>query len=309
MYAPISKVLLRKQQIVCKTSTDTNEIVDGIKKSVGNLISGQVLDGVTDLIQNALNVVLGQSAGQIGSEYTYALIATELGAFLRVDVDVYNFALQPQGLQNKVQNMTSISTLVSSVDPNSLTMGDIRAIVSVTFGSSEKEDGVSNLDVQKEILAVVLSAWELDRKKVNDGTITEDDLTAHRALFRPSHYEALARSKPSTTLTAYAKSKVDRAELKGGYQKRGDNKDPGEAGWAPLLIWIQLTNRADESFLAHFKGALQGFNEADIFEALDFKNGLSGNAIAFECRVGSSGNSGLFDLAVGRSPTLNDTQQ
>jgi hypothetical protein len=304
MYAGISKILLRKQSIVCKTSTDTNAIVDGIKDSVGNLISGQVLDGVTDLIRNGLNVVLGQSAGQISSSYTYALIATELGAFLRIDVDVYNFALESQGLQSKVQNMTSISSLVSSVDPNSLTPGDIRAIVSVTFGGAETgEGGVNNLDVQKEILAVVLSAWDMDKKKANDGEVSEEDLAAHRALFRPSHYEAMARSKPILALKATAKSKVDRTTLIGGFRRRGaptqnNTQSPGDQEGSPLVIWLRLTNPADESFLAHFKGALRGFNEDKIFEAIDYKAGLSGNAIGVDCKIFSNGSSDLFDLAV-----------
>lgn len=304
MYAGISKILLRKQSIVCKSSTDTNAIVDGIKDSVGNLISGQVLDGVTDLIRNGMNVVLGQSAGQISSSYTYALIATELGAFLRIDVDVYNFALESQGLQTKVQNMTSISSLVSSVDPNSLTAGDIRAIVSVTFGGAETgEEGVSNLDVQREILAVVLSAWEFDRKKANDEVVTEEDLAAHRALFRPSHYEAMARSKPTLALKSTTKSKVDRNALIGGFRRGGTPaqntpEGSGDQTWAPLVIWLRLTHPADEPFLAHFLGALRGFNEATIFEAIDYKTGLSGNAIGIDCQVFSNGNSDLFDLAV-----------
>jgi hypothetical protein len=306
VYAGISKILLRKQSIVCKTSTDTNAIVDGIKDSVGNLISGQVLDGVTDLIRNGLNVVLGQSAGQTSSSYTYALVATELGAFLRVDIDVYNFSLESQGLQTKVQNMTAISSLVSSVDPNSLTAGDIRAIVSVTFGGSETgEEGASSLDVQKEILQVVLSAWEMDRKKANDEVVTEEDLAAHRALFRQSHYEAMARSRPTSVLKVVPKTKVDRSALIRGFRRREtttpNTETPGTGDGqvlSPLVIWIQLSNPADESFLAHFKGALRGFNEDKIFEAIDYKPGLSGNAIGFDCQIWSFGSADLFDLAV-----------
>jgi hypothetical protein len=45
VYAPISKVLLRRQSIVASASVGTDQIVGGIKKAVGNLMSGQILDG------------------------------------------------------------------------------------------------------------------------------------------------------------------------------------------------------------------------------------------------------------------------
>lgn len=45
VYAPINQVLLRRQSIVVNATPVTDEIVTGIKNSVGKLISGQVLDG------------------------------------------------------------------------------------------------------------------------------------------------------------------------------------------------------------------------------------------------------------------------
>lgn len=107
---------------------------------------------MTDIIGSALNVVLGASAGQVSQNYTYALIATELGALLRIDIDIYSFELRSKGLQEKAKNMTAITSIVSSIDSKDLTVNDLRSIVSMTFGSSP-------LDRQKAIYDVIMAAW------------------------------------------------------------------------------------------------------------------------------------------------------
>jgi hypothetical protein len=45
VYAPIAKVLLRRQSIIANASVGTEQIVEGIRKAVGNLMGGQILDG------------------------------------------------------------------------------------------------------------------------------------------------------------------------------------------------------------------------------------------------------------------------
>ena len=45
VYAPVQKVLLQRQSILASASNNTDGIVDGIKKAVGNLMKGQILDG------------------------------------------------------------------------------------------------------------------------------------------------------------------------------------------------------------------------------------------------------------------------
>lgn len=175
VYAPISKVLLRRQSIVASATINNKDgVVGGIKGAVGNLMNGQILDGfvtfytlniwdadfansVTDIISSAMDVVLGASSGQVSSQYTYALIATSLGALLRIDVDIYSFELRSKGLQEKAKNMTAVTSIISTVDATSLTLGDIRGIVSLSFGGSPE-------DRQKAIFEVVKAAWENDRK-------------------------------------------------------------------------------------------------------------------------------------------------
>ncbi|CCC06917.1 hypothetical protein SMACR_00941 [Sordaria macrospora] len=198
VYAPINQVLLRRQSIVASATTGQDGIVTGIKTSVGKLISGQILDGVTDIIGSALNVVLGASSGQVSQNYTYALVATELGALLRIDIDIYSFELRSQGLQNKAKNMTAITSIVSSIDNSKMTVNDLRSIVSMSFGSSP-------LERQKAIYDVILAAWAESSSNggrpgastmalsghdaIIDGGLSPEGRQRVQALFKPSVYE------------------------------------------------------------------------------------------------------------------------
>lgn len=137
LYAPISKVLFRKQKILCQCSTNIDSIVLGIKSSVQSLIQGQILDGVTKIVSDALNTVLGESSGQTSSENTYALIATDIGALLRLDVDVWNFETSTTRLQRTAKTVTAITLLISSVDITKLQKHDIRALVSLKYSDSD----------------------------------------------------------------------------------------------------------------------------------------------------------------------------
>lgn len=150
---------------------------------------------MTDIITNSLNIVLGASSGQVSQNYTYALIATELGALLRIDIDVYSFELRSQGLP---KNMTAITCIVSSIDNSKLTVNDLRSIVSMTFGSSP-------LERQKAIYDVIVAAWSEmgpnggkhgpstmalnGHDGIIDGGLSPEGRQRVQALFKPSVYE------------------------------------------------------------------------------------------------------------------------
>ncbi|KAI9651380.1 hypothetical protein NHQ30_001422 [Ciborinia camelliae] len=182
-YAPVSKVLYQKQKIVCNTKTDTTDIVSGIKDGIGNLIGGQILDGVTNIVAEGLKAILGESAGQIATETTYALVATELAALLRIDVDTYNFQTTTAiGLQNTINNVTAVTMVISSVDVQSMTLNDLRAVVSLKYSSSTEAK-------QQQILQALIAAFTQE-KKGTSGNLTGDALLEYQKVFVPSIYEA-----------------------------------------------------------------------------------------------------------------------
>jgi hypothetical protein len=342
VYAPIAKVLLRRQSIVASASVGTDQIVGGIKKAVGNLMSGQILDGyasilirfllvltvprVTDIIGNALDVVLGSSAGSISSSYTYALVATDLGALLRIDVDIYSFELKSKGLQNHAKNMTAITSIISTINPQTLTVGDLRGIVSLSYGGSPEER-------QKAIFEIVKAAWDNDRKISLGNVLTEEDHTNYRSLMRPSEYEARAATRTFGALSIEDKPqqapKVDRATLMAAHNtwvtkrastaaalkegkgvqafgavengatvngntaiaRSGGRPVPApmdESDMADVFIFVIVTTQVDMDWIALMGGALSGFNVAGMFKYVEVSGGLSGHGITFRCKVNSS---------------------
>jgi hypothetical protein len=170
---------------------------------------------VTDLIGNALDIVLGSSAGSISSSYTYALVASDLGALLRIDVDIYSFELKSKGLQNYAKNMTAITSIISTINPQTLTVGDLRGIVSLSFGNSPEER-------QKAIFEIVKAAWDNDRKISLGGVLNDEDHSNFRSLMRPSEYETRAASRTFGDLSIADKPqkapKVDRATLQAAHE-------------------------------------------------------------------------------------------
>ena len=182
VYAPISKVIMQKQKIVCNTEVNTDKIVEDIKRGVNSLIQGQILDGVTDIIKEGLNIVLGESSGSITSQNTYALIATDIGALMRIDIDIYNFETSTTRLQTTAKRVTALTMLISSVKLESLSANDIRAVVSLKYSSSPAE-------LQQEILNLVIAAWKNDQGK---GPSAEAGLSEFLSLLKPSQYEQAA---------------------------------------------------------------------------------------------------------------------
>jgi hypothetical protein len=141
---------------------------------------------VTDIIGNALDVVLGAAAGQVSQQYTYALVATDLGALLRTDVDLYSFEVRSKGLQNHAKNMTAITSIISTINPQALTVSDLRGIVSLSYGGSPE-------DQQKQIFELVKAARDNDRKIATGAVLSEADHANFRSLLQPSYYEGLMK--------------------------------------------------------------------------------------------------------------------
>lgn len=64
VYAPVSEVLIQRQQIICHYSTSVPEIANGVHDAAQNIMQGEILDGITSIIGQALDIVLEKSSGQ-----------------------------------------------------------------------------------------------------------------------------------------------------------------------------------------------------------------------------------------------------
>ncbi|PPJ53909.1 hypothetical protein CBER1_04638 [Cercospora berteroae] len=185
-HAPILKKLMRSQSIVTDASSSNDQIASGIKRVTGNTVKGQILDGLTDIIANALSTVLNDSA-QVSSKHIYALIATSSGSLLRVDIDIHSYNLRSKRLQQYAENVVTFTSIISSIDTTSLTLTDLKSVVSTSYSSSPEER-------QKAIFEMVKSAWENDLKVNGGQDLDDEERDRFRALIRPSEYEKHASS-------------------------------------------------------------------------------------------------------------------
>ncbi|KAI4862470.1 hypothetical protein F4820DRAFT_22918 [Hypoxylon rubiginosum] len=296
-YISFSKVLFQKQQIICNTSTDADSIVDGIKDAVSNLIEGQILDGVTDIIRNGLKIVLGSTSGQIASEHTYAIIATELGALLRIDTDVYNFETTSEKLTKTAKSVTAVTAVISSVDASKLTASDIRAIVSLTYSAS-------SIQKQSDILKLVMSAWEEDRKGNLDSaglSLSGEALERFRSHIVPSEYEGSSpvsrhlqplsevltiRKKPALPYYKGSKGSTKGNSLEHGNEKRDYGRQRGSSEEPiPITILVTLCQPVDGWWIEHLSAAFSSYKVPDVLEYVGVVNGTDGNVISYQYNV------------------------
>ena len=207
--------------------------------------------------------------------------------------------------------MTAITSIVSTVNPNGLTLSDIRGVVSMSYGNSP-------IETQQNIFNLVKSAWENDRKVAVGQSLTSVDHERTSSLFVPSKYEQQMESRRSQVVPAGAtktpsKRLVGRAELIQAVRSQksassrsqtstfasiANEKGAAEESfkWLDLSIWFQLIAPPSEEWQRHMEGALKGFDEDGSFKYGQITGGRSGSAICFQCKI--SANPAMFDLAV-----------
>jgi hypothetical protein len=188
VYAPVLLVLFKKQKILCNASDDCCNIVDSMKESLGNLITGQMLDGMVDLVKECLMTCVNSGSSQITCHNNYTIIATESANLMRIDVDMHNFEMKSTlCLAMPIKRVTTITMVVSSIKTYEMSMNDLRSIVAVKYCASP-------MDCQNRIMEALMAAWKLDRCP---GQPTEADLAEYRKIFMASKYEAELATRKS----------------------------------------------------------------------------------------------------------------
>ena len=224
---------------------------------------------------------------------------------MRIDVDIYSFEITSQGLQTHAKNMTAITSVVSSVKPQGITLGDIRAIVSLSYGSSP-------LDVQQTIFDLVKAAWENDRRGIAGTVLSPADVKGVQGLFVPSKYEERIKQQrglrsavfdPSTRLKFGRQDfieavRVPRSRLgiipsEDGSQSQNrfgpmSLKGSSEIGKPiDVSLWVQLSPSAsvNDQWFRFMEGALKGFEEPERLKYVKISGGRSGSVLCFQFQI------------------------
>jgi hypothetical protein len=125
----ITKVIQSRTEFRAITKNGTDKIVDEIKKSMGNLFSGdsKILDGISGIVNTAFTAIMGAGEGQEAEVRTYSVV-TEYPAIVRFDFAFWGRNIQAQSIKNYMENVFSCVAYKSAVDVSKLAFNDFLSL-------------------------------------------------------------------------------------------------------------------------------------------------------------------------------------
>jgi hypothetical protein len=125
----ITKVIQSRTEFRAVTKSGTDKIVDEIKKSMGNLFSGdgKILEGISGIVNTALAAIMGTGEGQEAEIRTYSVV-TEYPAIVRLDFAFWGRNIQAQSIKNHMENVFTCVAYKSAVDVSKLAFNDFLSL-------------------------------------------------------------------------------------------------------------------------------------------------------------------------------------
>jgi hypothetical protein len=115
---PVEAVLDSATETHALTSGSLKEIGDAVSRSLKSFLSGSkddILNGVGDLIHDALKVFLGDGSASMDTLKRY-YVMTEGLSIVRVDLMAWVLNVEAQSLKTKVEKVSAFSVVKSAVD-------------------------------------------------------------------------------------------------------------------------------------------------------------------------------------------------
>ncbi|KAI0153261.1 hypothetical protein GGR57DRAFT_502999 [Xylariaceae sp. FL1272] len=154
---PIDKILEKDNIILCNISNTPADIGAMIEDTFSSFITGDILDGVSKLVNNGLKLLMGSYSGNSSTRDSYAITCGHLGGISRVDMHFYSYRYRASQLTEIAKEVLCVSLVRSSVDSSQLSDEVIANIVESTYAASSLEE-------QQAMLNQLLSARDLDRR-------------------------------------------------------------------------------------------------------------------------------------------------
>ena len=135
---PIKFILVANQEVRCNVSSGSN--TDNIIKAVcSQFVSGGFIKGVSAMISQAINVVVGQFFGSESKESGYMIALGDAGAVIRIDYFVFAYQLEYSAVDKSVSQALGVAYLISSVDSRVLDENTIRGLVEMCYTQATVE--------------------------------------------------------------------------------------------------------------------------------------------------------------------------
>ena len=149
---PINKILSKLEMFKCSVDLESDTLGTEIGKIIGNFASGEILNGITNLAKDALNLVFGNfSSNQSEHSISVISVGNAMG-IVRIDADFFAYQYNSKDLGAICKNVVASSIVVSSVDTSELDAMTLRSIVQVVYGSLTKEEMKQIFDELREAL-------------------------------------------------------------------------------------------------------------------------------------------------------------
>ncbi|KAJ7608768.1 hypothetical protein FB45DRAFT_763039 [Roridomyces roridus] len=140
---PVNKILLSNHVVHAKVTSTGEGVQNAVKDTVTAFAKGDILTGVTSIVDFGVKAVLADVAANQSQHRTYAITCGELGGIMRIDIDIFCYTFTSAALTAVTNNVVSTAYVVSSVDASKLDTTTLRDIVQVCYGGVVDKVGLS----------------------------------------------------------------------------------------------------------------------------------------------------------------------
>jgi hypothetical protein len=153
MEIPINKILIKDYTIKASVSSDSKNLADSVKSTIGNFANGDFVDGITDVLKVGLNALFGNFSGSTSEKQLYLISVGPLGGIFRIDYYMYSYRFQSKTLRDYASNVVTVSYVVSSVETKDLDLNTLIDIVQICYSGIDVEKQKTILEMlKKEII-------------------------------------------------------------------------------------------------------------------------------------------------------------
>ncbi|KAJ7743294.1 hypothetical protein B0H14DRAFT_2406990 [Mycena olivaceomarginata] len=131
---PVDKILVMDYQVTAGVTSNPDDIKNAITKAGKAFASGDILDGLIDVIGAGLDAAFGNVTANQAERTIYAITCGDLGGIMRIDISTFCYTFSSTALTQVTNNVVSVAYTISSVDASKLDKSTIRDVVQVCYG-------------------------------------------------------------------------------------------------------------------------------------------------------------------------------
>ncbi|KAI0369967.1 hypothetical protein BV20DRAFT_329859 [Pilatotrama ljubarskyi] len=160
LHLPIGRIFYSNVRIDCKVSNDASALKKTVKDSIGAFVSGNVVEGITAITSQAMDVLLGDVSSSSTHQDIYAIGVGPLGGVYRVDAQFFAYNFKAQTLKTVLQTVVSSAIVISSADVRDMKRNEVKNLVQNAYGTA--------VDI-KRLKEIYVDIWQCDHLRRQGG--------------------------------------------------------------------------------------------------------------------------------------------